>query len=275
MSKQIRFLFLLGLITFLSMSVVFSEDALVIEINVAPETLILGADQGGEVSVHTNLSFSKVNTSTISFEGLSPTWVKADARGELVAYFSEIAVKNIVFPPEATLTLEGYTKDGIYFSGSDTVRVIWAGKVSYYTGSSEIFTKKRVVFFVAEDELGEILKTWDENIIFTNDPSTKTASAYYDLEALCKGIATISAKTNWHLRQKKLPVIEENHLVVDFELLGGDIDIDHDNMVNVSDYNLLKSKWFSHDSAADINGDGTVNVIDYNILKANWFKTGD
>jgi len=50
-------------------------------------------------------------------------WTKADCRGELVAKFDEAAVKAIVEPPSATLTLTGMTIDGDEFSGSDTVKV--------------------------------------------------------------------------------------------------------------------------------------------------------
>lgn len=48
----------------------------------------------------------------------------ADAQGNLVGTFHVDAVKDIIAKPSAELTLTGYVDGGVYFSGSDTVRVI-------------------------------------------------------------------------------------------------------------------------------------------------------
>jgi hypothetical protein len=91
---------------------------------VSPHTLILGADQGGAVAVHTAIPLSAVDTSTLDLNGIPVVWTKADARGELVAMFSEDAVKAIVAPPSAVLTLTGQMANGTGFSGSDEARVV-------------------------------------------------------------------------------------------------------------------------------------------------------
>ncbi|GMU20278.1 MAG: hypothetical protein AMXMBFR13_03750 [Phycisphaerae bacterium] len=59
----------------------------------------------------------------------------------------------------------------------------------------------------------------------------------------------------------------------DAKLLGGDIN--GSNSINVLDYSILKTNWFSHNVVADITGDGDVNMTDYSVLKTNWFKVGD
>ena len=70
------------------------------------------------------------------------------------------------------------------------------------------------------------------------------------------------------------------------QLRGGDIDptptIGCDNdVVNFGDYAVLVSHWLESVSmipaaaVADINGDGVINIFDYGILGSNWFTCGD
>jgi len=98
-----------------------SEDPL--GIAVSPQTLLLGADQGGTVAVHTEIPYGSVNRASLELNGIPVRSTKADACGDLVAFFSEAAVKEIVSVPSATLTLSGATKTGVPFAGSDTVQV--------------------------------------------------------------------------------------------------------------------------------------------------------
>lgn len=93
---------------------------------VAPQTVILGSDQGGLVTVHAEIPYNSVDLSSLTLNGIPAKGNKPDNRGELVAFFDETAVKNIVALPQATLTLEGRTLAGDDFQGSDTVRVIQA-----------------------------------------------------------------------------------------------------------------------------------------------------
>ena len=93
-----------------------------VQIVVSPHTLVLSS-AGGCVSVHTNRPLGIVDCSTLELDGIPVAYVKADARGNLVANFGLDAVKAIVAPPEATLTLTGALRDGRAFAASDTIRV--------------------------------------------------------------------------------------------------------------------------------------------------------
>ena len=90
---------------------------------VSPQMLLLGRDQGGSVVVHTSIPYGSVDTASLELNGLPVVWTKADDCGNLVAYFDEDAVKAIVAPPSAVMTLTGTTKDGVPFEGSDSIRV--------------------------------------------------------------------------------------------------------------------------------------------------------
>ena len=95
-----------------------------LEVQVSPQTLLLGSDQGSWVTVHATIAYRDVDVASVALNGVPVAWAKADSRGELVAEFDEGAIKSIVEPPSATLVLTGNTKDGEFFSGSDTVRVV-------------------------------------------------------------------------------------------------------------------------------------------------------
>ena len=90
---------------------------------VSPQTISFKS-LGGCVSVHAEIPYSIVDCSTIEMNGLTPYLCKPDLRGELVAKFNLEAVKAIVSPPSATMVMTGATKDGVPFSGTDTVRVV-------------------------------------------------------------------------------------------------------------------------------------------------------
>jgi uncharacterized protein YfaP (DUF2135 family) len=70
---------------------------------------------------------------------------------------------------------------------------------------------------------------------------------------------------------------ESSQLLADFtgdaKLLGGDVN--GSNSVNVLDYSILKTNWFSSNAIADLDGSGVVQFVDYTVLKNNWFKVGD
>ena len=99
-----------------------TEDSL--GVAVSPHTLLLSRNQGGSVVVHTYIPYSTVDTSTVTLNDVPAEWTKADDCGNLVAYFDEWTIKDLVSAPEFTLYLRGYTKDGTFFEGSDTVRVV-------------------------------------------------------------------------------------------------------------------------------------------------------
>ena len=93
-----------------------------VNIKISPNTIILESDVAW-VTVHTNIPLSRVDCSTLVLNDIPVAWTKADAKGNLVAKFHHSKVEEIVEPPQATLTLAGATKDGVLFSGSDTIAV--------------------------------------------------------------------------------------------------------------------------------------------------------
>lgn len=95
-----------------------------VEVQVAPQTLRLGEDQGGYVTVHAAIAYSQVDTTSLTLNGVPADYTKSDNRGELVAKFPEWSIKDIVEIPSATLTLSGQTVAGEPLAGSDVVRVV-------------------------------------------------------------------------------------------------------------------------------------------------------
>jgi hypothetical protein len=91
-------------------------------VKVSPNTIVIASD-GDWITVHTNIAYSSVDTSTITLNGVPVAWTKSDLRGNLVAKFVQADIKAIITPPEATLELSGLTGGGEPFTGSDTVAV--------------------------------------------------------------------------------------------------------------------------------------------------------
>ena len=97
--------------------------SLTIGVKVSPNVIVLRS-QTHALTVHTTIQLSQVASGTVQLNGtLAPTATFADDRGNLVAKFSMDAVKDLVCPPSATLTLTGTTVDGEQFEGTDTVDV--------------------------------------------------------------------------------------------------------------------------------------------------------
>ena len=92
-------------------------------ITISPKTLVLSSPDT-IVTVHSNIPYASVNTATLTLNGLSATYTKADACGDLVVKFGRADVQGIVEPGIATLTLSGDLKDGSTFNVSDTITVI-------------------------------------------------------------------------------------------------------------------------------------------------------
>lgn len=92
-------------------------------IAVSPQTLILNSDQGGRVTVHTDISARLVDRTSLALNGIPATGTGVDACGQIVGFFAEDAIEAMVSPPSAVLTLTGLYLTGEPFEGSDTVRV--------------------------------------------------------------------------------------------------------------------------------------------------------
>jgi hypothetical protein len=106
-----------------------ADATLSISIACSPSVVTMDAVANGDwLTVHTDLSLSQVNTTTVELnvaeQTIAPGMIKADNRGNLVAKFSLIKVRELIAPPTATLTLKGLTKAGTAFAGSDEVRVV-------------------------------------------------------------------------------------------------------------------------------------------------------
>ncbi len=147
-----------------------------------------------------------------------------------------------------------------------------AGTVQFDTQLSTGYTFHRDVVLVATNTQGAVLKRWTVDLLFTNSASTASA-AYGPLTGVpLEGVAFLSAKTRWHLRQRQPAALDvDGQATVNFILPGGDIN--GSNSVNVLDYSLLKSAWGSG-AVADINGDGIAGTVDYALMKSHWFEVG-
>lgn len=103
---------------------VLGQDSEAVAVQVSPSTLLVNASQGGRVTVHVDIPFSVVLPSSVELNGIPAVSVFADDRGNLVAKFDEVIVKETLTPPSATLVLTGVTKAGEPFCGTDEVQVI-------------------------------------------------------------------------------------------------------------------------------------------------------
>lgn len=93
-----------------------------VAVNIAPHTMLLSTQQGGEVVVHADIPYNDVDAGTVYLENIPALRLRPDLEGNLVAFFDEVAVKAIVAPPAYDLELTG-TAGGTPFAGSDTGRV--------------------------------------------------------------------------------------------------------------------------------------------------------
>jgi hypothetical protein len=103
-----------------SPTAVFSDTE--IYIKVSPHVIVLESD-GTWVTVHTNIPYGQVETSSVTLNGVPAALTKADLKGYLVAKFGQTDIKAIVAPPEALLELRGLKTDGDEFSGSEVVEI--------------------------------------------------------------------------------------------------------------------------------------------------------
>jgi hypothetical protein len=112
--------------------------------------------------------------------------------------------------------------------------------------------------------------------------------ASYRLVQVPAPAVSVSAKTAWNLRVLNSGLNSTSttaHFVndgvpgftaADKYLRGGDITAD--NIVNLSDYNVLRLNFGATGPAAapaDIDGDSRVNINDYSLMKLNFGKSGD
>jgi len=181
----------------------------------------------------------------------------------------------------ATITVSGLTDNcgNVAGDATDTFDVNKNqidGTVAFGTLSDADYNVTRDVVFVVTDGGGAVLKTWTLSLDFVNAASV--ASSAYTLTDVPDGVAGVSAKTAWTLREKKAASLDvDGQATVDFtggdQLRGGDLN--GSNSINILDYAVLKVNWMSGSEVADINGDGGVQLWDYILMKTNWFQVGD
>jgi len=190
--------------------------------------------------------------------------------------------------PNGTATINASVSDGT--NTSNAVARTFVINKSQITGTVSFSTKRgtgstpspdnysfdRVVTLVATDSGGTVLASWTLTVTFTNNPATQVATGTYTLTHVPSGTAALSAKTNWHLRQKQTVTFPpDDQGVAAFMLLGGDLD--GSNTINVLDYSILKASFNTGgpNNPGNINGDGVTNLLDYSFIQNNWFRGGD
>lgn len=124
--KNIKSIFGL-VILFISLSV-FAEtnnEPLTVVIDVAPNVLNLN-NQGEVVTVHTDIAYGLVSTSSVYLNGILINSWKADDHGNFVAKFlmSEVKALDMTIGELNTLTLIGNTNAGLAFEGTQEIMVI-------------------------------------------------------------------------------------------------------------------------------------------------------
>ncbi len=108
--------------------VLSAQEELTVPIQVSPGTLNLSSN-GVWVTVHADIPYVVVAGSSVTLNGVPATFTKADDCGYLVAKFAIQTIKDVVSPGnDVAMTLAGNRKDGVFFSGTDYIRVIKRGK---------------------------------------------------------------------------------------------------------------------------------------------------
>ncbi|WP_367871459.1 right-handed parallel beta-helix repeat-containing protein [Luteolibacter sp. Populi] len=130
----------------------------------------------------------------------------------------------------------------------------------------------RTVVFVATNASGTVLATWTIPVPFVGGLGSTM------IEGIPAGTANISAKTAWNLR-RRLPASFDSTGLATVSFTGPNLlrggDLNGNNVVTSTDYNIVVALFASANPQADINGNGFVNSTDYNILVANWLTGGD
>ena len=207
------------------------------------------------------------------------TVTQSDGVAEFAEFVEVDGAGNFIFRWTVTAaTANGATE--IVASASDR-----SGNVSQPAAASLVVNKNRItgqvelqgfvgnsrtVVFTAT---GQVTRIWVVEVTGFSGPH-----AQYVLNDVPDGVSGLSAKTQWHLRRRIVVTLDsQGQAVASFtdasKLLGGDLN--GSNLVNVQDYTILRSHWFTSNPVADITGSGLVNGLDYTILKLNWMVEGD
>lgn len=122
----------------------------------------------------------------------------------------------------------------------------------------------------------EIRNAGTSTVVFTQSVNLDGGSNYQVTTGLANGTYDVYIKGSHWLRKKiaNVGIAGGSAVGVDASLLNGDVN--GDNAVNLTDYNLLKDTFgTTTNGPSDLNGDGTVTLADVNILKDNYGRNGD
>jgi hypothetical protein len=116
--------FVLFSFLFFSPATSYSET-IEIQIDVSPNVLNIQSE-GTVVTVHTNISYSRVDAPSVTLNDIAISWWKDDNRGNFVAKFSMDEVKLLELEPGGynTFELVGFTTGGEKFWGEQEIVVI-------------------------------------------------------------------------------------------------------------------------------------------------------
>ena len=157
-----------------------------------------------------------------------------------------------------------------------TLQVTGQVALEAYAGPAHDGRGSRPVTFKATDDAGLVLATWSPTLTFAPGAGGGGVAGF-TLDNVPVGTTHVSAKTAWHLRQRRPVTFTGRAALADFTgagaLPGGDLT--GWNHVGLEDYFHLAASWYRAESSADIDGSGFVDLDDYLILSNNWDAEGD
>lgn len=133
------------------------------------------------------------------------------------------------------------------------------------------------------DANGQTVKTQNAPVVFDQASGKFKGATNVDIPT---GIYTVKVKLPGHLRKKAIDtqtITSGQTVTVSADLSVGDIN--NDNAVNITDYNILISCWLKKDNGnacgnfaqnADFNMDGVINETDYSLFLRDYLtQSGD
>ena len=141
-----------------------------------------------------------------------------------------------------------------------------------YVGTLGTGVGTRPVTFKATDDAGTVLSVWTQTLVLL--PGTNGCGVgNFTLANVPTGTTHLSAKTQWHLRQRQPVTFTDGQAQATFLLRGGDFN--DSNLVDIEDYFHLAAAWYSNNDAVDIDGSGRVDFADFYLLSDHWYQQGD
>jgi hypothetical protein len=136
---------------------------------------------------------------------------------------------------------------------------------------------------------GGVIRRSDLEAAYPEITRARTLAAFTLID-VPEGTTLVSAKTSWNLRETVAPLdppvggAKPNGVanfvnganvqpIVNNNLRAGDVN--GDNIVNLSDFNVLQQTYGTTDPRADFDGSGAVNIVDYTLLQNNFGAIGD